>query len=292
MANIPNQLQVHILHTASSISYILPAILVLVLVILLAVLSVLVVVRLTRKVSELVHANAALQLRLDTCEISLSDPVVASECGDVVGSGTSLVSRDRASQSTTPAPAPAVVAESESERVQALEARLDFLRNSCNVLIAQKNDLVARQNEDLATLKAQLAIAHQTKDELLAEKDACCKTLLEQKNGELASLRVQLATTHQAVAAITTTRDEAVARAGIIAKELETTRADYTSLTSLVADAEGNVATLNAMVQQQKTEIGDILLKHISLSAELTKVRDLYHSDLERRRVQEVRSLE
>ncbi|KAM5536929.1 hypothetical protein V8D89_009476 [Ganoderma adspersum] len=289
MANIPNQLQVHVLHAASSVSYLLPWILFLVLVILLTVLSVLVVIRLTGQVTELVHANAALQRRFDAREISLNDFAEASDCGHVAGAKTSLVSGDLSSQSTT-TPAPAVVSESESERVQALEARLDFLRNSCNILIAQKNDLVARQNENLAMLKAQLAVTHQTKDELLAE-DASCKTLLGQKNEELASINAQLAAAQRNVAAVVTERDGAVSHARTIVNQLERTRADYddkiSSLTIRATDADRNSVALQTTVQQQKTEMDDILFKNANLSAELTKVRDLRDSDLEQFRMRE-----
>ena len=78
-------------------------------------------------------------------------------------------------QSCTSHTAPAPFVDPET-KVQALEARLEFLRDSCRIMVARKTDmleekdsLLARQSADLATLKAQLAAIHQTKNELLAE---------------------------------------------------------------------------------------------------------------------------
>lgn len=296
MTNILNQLQVHVLHAASRVSYLLPSILVLVLVILLTVFSVVVIVRLTSQTTEVNHANAALQRQVDAaCEVSVD----ASDCGLVDDAKTSFVAGDRSSQSTTPTPA--VVSESESEKVHALEARLSFLRDSCRIMFAQKNDLLAQKddllgqrddllaqrNVDIATLKAQLAATHQMKNDLLAEKDASFKAILEQKNEEAAFIVAQLSAAQQNVATVIAERDGAVAHASTLASELEKTHANYhdevASLTRQATHAEGTSATLQTMVEQQKTEIND-------LSAELTKIRELYNSDLERFRVQEVRS--
>lgn len=296
MANILNQLQVHVLHAASRVSYLLPSILVLVLVILLTVFSVVVIVRLTSQTTEVNHANAALQRQVDAaCEVSVD----ASDCGLVDDAKTSFVAGDRSSQSTTPTPA--VVSESESEKVHALEARLSFLRDSCRIMFAQKNDLLAQKddllaqrddllaqrNVDIATLKAQLAATHQMKNDLLAEKDASFKAILEQKNEEAAFIVAQLSAAQQNVATVIAERDGAVAHASTLASELEKTHTNYhdkvASLTRQATHAEGTSATLQTMVEQQKTEIND-------LSAGLTKIRELYNSDLERFRVQEVRS--
>ena len=300
MANILNQLQVHVLHAASRVSYLLPSILVLVLVILLTVFSVVVIVRLTSQTTEVNHANAALQRQVDAaCEVSLDDSVDASDCGLVDDAKTSFVAGDRSSQSTTPTPA--VVSESESEKVHALEARLSFLRDSCRIMFAQKNDLLAQKddllaqrddllaqrNVDIATLKAQLAATHQMKNDLLAEKDASFKAILEQKNEEAAFIVAQLSAAQQNVTTVIAERDGAVAHASTLASELEKTHTNYhdkvASLTRQATHAEGTSATLQTMVEQQKTEIND-------LSAGLTKIRELYNSDLERFRVQEVRS--
>ena len=296
MTNILNQLQVHVLHAASRVSYLLPSILVLVLVILLTVFSVVVIVRLTSQTTEVNHANAALQRQVDAaCEVSVD----ASDCGLVDDAKTSFVAGDRSSQSTTPTPA--VVSESESEKVHALEARLSFLRDSCRIMFAQKNDLLAQKddllgqrddllaqrNVDIATLKAQLAATHQMKNDLLAEKDASFKAILEQKNEEAAFIVAQLSAAQQNVATVIAERDGAVAHASTLASELEKTHTNYhdkvASLTRQATHAEGTSATLQTMVEQQKTEIND-------LSAGLTKIRELYNSDLERFRVQEVRS--
>ncbi|KAI1788897.1 hypothetical protein LXA43DRAFT_1063299 [Ganoderma leucocontextum] len=297
MANIPNQLQ--LLIAASSVFSLLPLALFLVLAILITILSSLVAIRLipsTRQVAALAHQNATLLRRVAACKKALNELAEDSDRAHTASAKTSLDVGEPIRQ--LPSSTPAVESEAESERVQALEARLDFLRDSCKILFAQKNDLLAQQNEDISALKAQLAATHQTKNDSLAQKDediASCKTMLaqktdelasynmvlSQKNDEIAAFNAQLAATHQAMTTTTHERDEAVARAHTLANELEKTRADYDDKVASLTTGAANATALQTMVQQQKTEIGEILHKNNNLNAELTKVRDLYDSHFE-----------
>ncbi|KAM5540772.1 hypothetical protein V8D89_005416 [Ganoderma adspersum] len=165
--------------------------------------------------------------------------------------------------------APDVDSGAESRRTQVLVEKLDFLRDSCKIVFAQKNHLLARKDADISRLK----------------------TLLAQKDNEVASLKARLASAHQTVATVTIERDEAVARASIIVHDLDQIRADYdskiASLTSRAADAESSAETLRTIVQQQKTKLSAALLENNDLNAELTRARDVYDSHLESCRTRE-----
>ncbi|PIL35045.1 hypothetical protein GSI_02832 [Ganoderma sinense ZZ0214-1] len=304
MAHIPNEL--HVLHASSSVPPLPPPAFFLLLVLLvLPALSILVAVYVipsTHQVVDLVRQpHALLQCSIEARETTLNDPAEDSDCSRVADAKDPLDVGDPSGQS----PAPGLAGYSESERVQALEERLDFLRDSCRIMFVQKSDLLAKkdgllaqkdgllaqQNVDLATLRTQLAAAHQMKNDLLAEKDASCRLILAQKNEEIAPIKAQLAAAQQNVATITTERDEAYVRASTIADTLEKTREDHEDevidLSIRATDTERNSATLQAVVQQQKRDISDALLKNNSLNAEVAKVRRLYDSDLERFRTLE-----
>ena len=278
MANVLALL--HALLAASSPFSLLPLVLLLVIAILIILVFSIVAFRLVplmRQAAELAYRKAIPQRESNGCKKALNALAEDSACTSTPSAKTSPGVEDLSRRSPAPAPAPFVDPET---KVQALEARLEFLRDSCRIMVARKTDmleekdsLLARQSADLATLKAQLAAIHQTKNELLAEKDACCKAILAQKTDELAALGVQLNAAHQTVATVATERDEAVARADTIANELEKTHVDYSSkitfLTTRATDAESGAAALQTTVQQQETDIGDILLKNNNLSMEI-----------------------
>ena len=205
---------------------------------------------------------------MSSCESPLNPLVDDSERPHVVDAkATSDKKEPRIRLSTL---VPDLDSEAESGRNQVLVEKLDFLRDSCKIVLAQKNRLLARQDEDISRLRA----------------------LLAQKIDEVASLKAHLDTVHRTVATVTIERDEAVARASIAAYNLDQTHADHdikiASLKLQATDVESSTETLPTMFQQQKIELKAALLENNELNAQLTRARDVYDSLLESCRSQEV----
>nr|VWO97882.1 Mannitol 1-phosphate dehydrogenase [Ganoderma boninense] len=217
-------------------------------------------------------SNASLQRSGDAHKTTLTGPAEDSDSSRITDA------KDPSGQS----PAPAIVGDSESERVPALEARLDFLREL---------QVHVHSEQRLALAEGRLARAaergsrHTEDSARCYSPDTTCSLILADKNEELAALKGQLAAVQQSIATITTDRDEAHAHVATIADAVEKTHAEYYgekvfSLKTRAIDVERSSATLQAMGQRQKREIDDSLLKNDHLSAELTKVRQLYHTPI------------